>query len=116
MAIFDLMEKLAPGENHHIRVDAGHVRLNHRGWRYIADVPRHVKLSLMLFDARRFNEVRVRTYKLRFKRTTKIRPISRERQDQVNAARKDRIAAGGNEHRRGYPNLHKRVVGFSMLV
>jgi hypothetical protein len=37
-----------PGAPHHVRVDAGHIKTNYRGWRYIADTPRHVKRSLML--------------------------------------------------------------------
>jgi hypothetical protein len=116
MAVYSLMEHLEPGADHHVRVDAGHIKVNYRGWRYSADTPVHVKRSLMLFDAKRYDEVYIRTYKLRFRRTTKIIPISRARQDQINTARKERIAAGGDETRRGYPNLRKRVSGFSLSV
>jgi len=116
MAVYSLMERLAPGENHHVRVDAGHIKVNYKGWRYISDAPSHVKRSLMLFDAKRYDEVYIRRYKLRFRRSTKIIPVSRERQDQINAARKERIAAGGDEHRRNYQDLRKRVEGFSVIV
>ncbi len=116
MAIHALMDNLAPRENHHVRVDAGHIKVNLRGWRYVADTPRHVKRSLMLFDLKRYEDVRIRGYKLRFRRTTKIIRTTRERQDQINAAREARIAAGGDEHKRGYPSLHKRVEGFSGIV
>lgn len=115
MAIYSLMERLEPNENHHVRVDAGHIKVNYRGWRYTADTPAHVKRSLMLFDAKKYDEVYIREYKLRFRRTTKIIPVTRERQDQINAARKERFAEGKDD-RRGYPNLRKRVTGFSLSV
>jgi hypothetical protein len=70
----------------------------------------------MLFDLRRYDEVYIREYKLRFRRTTKIIPLSQERRDQNNTARKARIEAGGDERKRTYPNLHKRVEGFSGIV
>ena len=109
-----VMSEIDPGENHHVRVDAGHVRINYQGWRYIADAPRHVKRSLMLFDKKLYEQVHIRAYTLRFRRTTKIVAIPRERQDQINAARKERAAAGYADRR--YPNLRKRVEGFSGIV
>ncbi len=115
VAINQLMDLMSPGEKHHVRVDAGHIRLNYRGWRYVADTPRHVKRSLMLFDLGRYNEVHVREYTLRFRRTTKIVPVTKERQESINKARHARIAAGGDERRRVY-NLRERVEGFSGLV
>jgi hypothetical protein len=41
-------------------------------------------------------------------------PIPRARQDQINKARRERIAAGGNEYRRSYPSMRKRVEGFAL--
>lgn len=70
----------------------------------------------MLFDLKRYEEVRVRSYTLRFRRTTKVISVTRERQDQINAARLKRIAAGGDEKKRKYPNLRARVAGFSGVV
>jgi hypothetical protein len=116
MGVYDQMEQLEPGANHHIHVDAGHTQLHFQGWHYIADMPRHVKLSMLLFDAKQFDKVRVRSYVLNFRRVRKVIKVPRERQDQINAARRERIAAGGDEYRRGYPNLRKRVVGFSSIV
>lgn len=118
VAISTEMEQLAPGDRHHVRIDGGHVKLNYRGWRYIADTPRHVKHSLMLFDLKRYTEVRVREYNLRFRRTTKIVKVSEERQEQINTARIARIAAGGDERKRykGRPTLRKRIEGFSGIV
>lgn len=111
VAINAMMERLEPSAKHHVRVDGGHIKLNYRGWRYIADTPRHVKRSLMLFDLHRYNEVNIRKYSLRFRRTTKIIPVTRERQDQINAAR---IAAGKPVHR--VYDLKKRIEGFSGSV
>lgn len=113
-----VMEEMAPGERHHIRVDAGHVKLNYRGYRYIADVPLSVKRSLMRFDQKLYDEVTCRKYKLRFRRTSKIVKSSAERKAAINQARKDRIAAGADEPRRykGKPTLRTRIEGFSGIV
>jgi hypothetical protein len=114
MAIHKKMERRAPGENHRVIVDAGHARLHYKGWRYIADQPQHVKRSILLFDKERYDLLHIRNYKLQFRRTTRVVPVPRERQDQINEARRQRIAAGGNEYRRNYPNMKKRVEGFAM--
>ncbi len=116
MAIFALMEKLDPRGLHHVRVDAGHIKVNYKGWRYIADTPLHVKRSLMLFDLKRYDEVYIREYRLRFRRSTKIISKTRQQKDLINANREARVAAGGNERKRNYQNLHKRVEGFSGIV
>lgn len=115
VAISALMERMQPGAIHHVRIDGAHVKLNYRGWRYIADVPLHVKRTVLYFDKGMYDRVHARPYKLRFRRTTKIIPISRERQDQVNAARKERAAAGRPD-RKDYPNMRKRVEGLSGIV
>lgn len=116
VAISSLMEKLEPKANHHVRVDAGHIKLNYRGYRYIADTPLHVKRSILLFDLERYEQLQCRLYTLNFRRTTRIMPVDRTRQDQVNEARRARIAAGGDEAKRSYPNMRKRVAGFSGIV
>jgi hypothetical protein len=116
VAISAEMHLLDPVGNPHVRVDAGHVRVNYKGWRYTADTPRHVKRSLMLFDLGRYEEIYVRKYGLRFRRSTKIVEVPRERQDQINAARRQRIVNGSIEHKRHYPNLRARVEGFSAIV
>ena len=116
VAINKLMDRFASNERHHVRVDAGHIKLNYRGWRYVADTPRHVKRSLMLFDRGRYNEVHIRSYTLRFRRTTKIVATTLRRKEQINAARRARIAAGSNEPQRDYSGLRKRVAGFSGIV
>lgn len=116
VAINKLMEQIEPGEKHHVRIDAGHVKLNYRGWRYVANTPRHVKISLMLFDKRKFDDVYIRQYSLRFQRTTKITPYSEERQAQIYAAREKRVAEGRDNYARPVTSLRKRVEGFSSIV
>lgn len=116
VAISALLEKIAPRERHMVKVDAGHVKVNYRGWRYIADTPLHVKRSLMLFDKKRYDEVHVREYKLRFRRTTKIITKTRAQKDVINSNRAARVAAGGDERKRKYPDLRARVEGFSGIV
>jgi hypothetical protein len=114
VAIMALIMIWEPNGDPRVRVDAGHIKVNYRGWRYIADTPRHVKRSLMLFDLHRYDEVYIRQYTLRFRRTTKIVPESKERRDRINANRLARAAAGKPD--RKYADLHKRVVGFSSIV
>jgi hypothetical protein len=116
LAIAAIVLAWAPKETAHVRIDAGHVKLNYGGWRYVADTPRHVKRSLMLFDKKRYDEVYIREYVLRFRRTTKIVPLTPARQQQINAARDARLAAGSNEDKRSYPNFRKRIEGFSGSV
>lgn len=108
---------MAWGEtNARVKVDAGHIKLNYKGWRYVADTPRHVKRSLMLFDKKLYDEVRVREYSLRFRRGKKILAVSAKRREEINAARIARVEAGGNERKRAYPSMRKRVEGFSSVV
>jgi hypothetical protein len=117
VAIASIVDAWGPVNSPHIRVDAGHVKLNYRGWRYIADTPLHVKRSLMLFDKKRYDEVHIREYTLRFRRTTKVIRVSRERQDAINASRSARIRAGSNERKKySGPTMRDRVVGHSSVV
>jgi hypothetical protein len=114
VAISTKMISIDPGAKHHVRVDAGHIRLNYRGWRYVADTPRHVKRSLMLFDRGFYEQVHVREYSLRFHRTTKIVKISKERQEQITEALAKRCAVFGRQEKAH--NLRARVEGFSGIV
>jgi hypothetical protein len=117
VAINALMSRWAPDERHSVRVDAGHIKLNYRGWRYIADTPLHVKRSLMLFDKGLYDEVHVRRYSLRFRRTTKIIPQTEEARIAHNERRKIRLAHGSEENKRAKrSNLSARVEGFSGIV
>ena len=87
VAIAAVLQQIDPNGNHHVRIDGGHVKFNLLNWRYVADTPRHVKRSLMLFDKRLYDQVYIRPYNLRCRRTTKVVKVARERQDQINQAR-----------------------------
>lgn len=116
VAINKLMERWEPKARHHVRVDAGHIKLNYRGWRYVADTPRHVKHSLMLFDKKLYDNVYIRRYSLRFRRTTKILEYTKARKAQIDAARDRRIAEDRDHYPRPPKSLRARVEGFSGIV
>jgi hypothetical protein len=103
------------GGTHKVRIDGGHIKFNLHGYRYKADTPRAVKRSLMFFDAEKYDVLHTQTYKVVARKTTKIIPISPERQAQINEARRKRIAKGSDEPHRSY-NLRKRIEGFSGSV
>lgn len=109
--------------NHHTRVDAGHIRFNYQGHRYWADTPKLAKANLIRFDeeakAKRkaeregkpfHSQVEPFSFNVVGMRQGKVKPTSRARQDQVNAARRLRRAAG--EKRKQY-TLRQRIVGFA---
>lgn len=117
LAIACIAEKWGSDTNPHIRVDAGTVKMNYEGYRYVALQPRHVKRSMLLFDKKRYDLVHIRPYRLLFRRTTKIIPVPAERQEQINEARRNRIVEGRPDKKRpAYPTMHKRVEGFSAIV
>ena len=127
VAINMLMDRFEPNTQHYVRVDGGHVKLVYRGWRYIANTPQHVKRSLMLFDAKRYEEVYVKEYRLCFQRTTKVAVLSKERKAQLLDAQRARrrlqrkmILAesipGGKRKHKAPKTLRQRVEGFSGIV
>jgi hypothetical protein len=114
-----------------VRVDAGHIRFNWRGWRWCADSPKIVQTTLKRFDglahewspAQRGRDpegwrnavlkvIRPHSYVIIARRMSRIAPVNRERQDQVNAARRARAHAGLPDKRYMHNTLHQRVVGF----
>lgn len=94
-----------------VRVDAGHIKFNLRGFRWAADTPKVAKNALIRFDLKK--PVKPHGYVLTARRGTKIIPPSRERQDQVNAARRARIKAGTPDKVYGRKTLRKRVMGYA---
>lgn len=100
-----------------VKVDAGHIRLNYRGWRYIADTPKHVKRSLMLFDKEFYERLSIRAYILKFRRTTKIVPITAKQRAENAAEYRRRRNQGWVPPRPPEgTSLRKRVEGFSSIV
>jgi hypothetical protein len=116
VAIAAIADGWKPGGPTKVVVDAGHIKMTYRGWRYVADTPRHVKLSLMLFDKKRYDDVNIRNYTLRFHRVKKVEKMSEKDKIRINANRELRVAAGSDERTRRYPDMRKRVEGFSSIV
>lgn len=95
-----------------VRIDAGHIKFNLRGARWIADTPKIAKASLIRFD-RDKSSVKPHSFVVIARKTGTIRKIPRDRQDQVNAARRARIRAGQPDKVYTRKTLRKRVVGFT---
>jgi len=109
--------------NHHSRVDAGHIRFNYKGHRWSADTHRSAKVGLITFDiedrakrkAKRAgtpfkSKVTPFTFPVVATRGAKLVKATRERKDQINAARDRRQAAGQKPK---HYTLHQRVAGFA---
>jgi hypothetical protein len=109
--------------HHHTQVDAGHIKANINGYACKADLPIRGKAALIMFDkedkARRaaaragvpfISAVKPFSMTLRFVRGERVRKFTRERQEQINAARRLRKAAGIREK---VYTLRERIVGFA---
>jgi len=94
-----------------VRVDGGHIRFNLRGCYWKADTPKVAKAALIRFDHKQ--PVEPHSYIVEARNVGKIKPIARERQDQVNAARRARIRAGQPDKVYQRLTLRKRIVGFA---
>jgi len=71
----------------------------------------------MLFDLGRYGELYIRQYRLRFRRTTKIIPVTRERLKQIYAAQDKRRSEGREKpYQPPVIGLRRRVEGFSGIV
>jgi hypothetical protein len=111
LAIAEALMKLFPKEaSHHVRIDAGHIRFNANGYRWIANTPKIARRALIDFDRKR--PVRPHNYRVAAQRTTKIVPNPRKRQDQINKARRERVAAGVRDKTYTAQSLRKRIIGF----
>lgn len=94
-----------------VRVDAGHVRFNLHGFRWVGDTPVVARRALIRFDAKK--KVEPHSFILTARRTSKIKPQSAERKTQINAARRARIKAGQPDKVYTRHTLRKRVVGYA---
>jgi|SRR5215472_56011 len=125
VAIERRLRQLEPSQpNHHTRVDGGDIRFNYKGHRHRAHIDRVSKANLIKFDsedkAKRRAKRRGETFTSAVKpfvcrvrdaiKGPKLIPNTRRRREQINAARRRRIAAG--EKPRKY-TLHKRVMGLA---
>ena len=117
--------KVEPHESR-VKIDAGHVTFNLKGFRWEAKTPRIQAKSLIKFDdilsrARRkklpkdeqkrlvTDAVKEHDWKFKAIKGTKIQSISRERQDRINKLRRERYVPG--EYAKPM-TLRKRVIGF----
>jgi hypothetical protein len=105
---------------HHVRVDGQFFRFNFRGYRWKAPTPKLCHRNLLKYDIwgksgdRRRGApcpVKPHSFKIKAERTSKIRPISRERQDQVNAARRERVAQGLPDKEYKGRTFRQRIAG-----
>lgn len=113
--------------NHHVKVDASAITFHYQGYHWeMAPIPKVTKKSLMLFDHERvpritakkqgvefISQVKPHSYTVKAVRGKRIENTTRERQDQVNEARRQRIAvhrAAGQKTERTY-DFRRRVAG-----
>jgi len=117
------LRKMSRSANHHTRVDAGHATFHWKGYRYVADMPKIGKANLIKFDredkarkkAKKAGEdfvSSVKPFTLRFKarKSSKLPVNTAARREQVNKARRLRVASG--EKPRRY-TLRHRIQGFA---
>jgi hypothetical protein len=121
-----LRKKDPRGGDHKVRIDAGIVKFALKGYRWRGITPSVAKRSLIQFDkeakarlkaekagVKHVSKVKPHQYWLEAERMQKIVPFTRERMDQVNAAR-DRRRAEGRPDRTRY-DLHTRVTGLGAV-
>ena len=108
VAIERALRKMDPsGGDHHVRIDGGDIRFNLAGHKWHAPTPKVAKRALIAFDRERKRrslaekrgeifESKVQPHSYRFEATKreKIQRMTRERQEQINAARRKRQAEG----------------------
>lgn len=127
VAIERALRKIDPrGGDHKTKVDGQLVRFSLRGYRYQGLLPKSAKMSLLQFDKERrarakaeksglkfLSKVRPMKYRLEVERGSKITPFTRERMEQVNAARRRR-AAEGRPDKRNY-DIRYRIEGLGAV-
>lgn len=127
VAIERALRKIDPkGGDHHVRIDSGIVRFNLNGYRWRGITPKLPKRSLIQFDKERkarvkaenagikfVSKVKPHSYRMEAERLNKIVPFTRERMEQVYAARANR-AAEGRPDKRKY-DLKYRVEGLGAV-
>jgi len=103
-------------QSHKVRVDAGHIKANIRGYRWLADTPKILRAMLINFDNKKKRHlVTPFDFTIVFVRMSKIDPAKKftaERRVQIAAARRNREAKTGTTDRARY-TLRKRIVGYT---
>lgn len=102
--------------SHKVRVDAGHIKFNARGYRWIADTPPEARIALINYDNKHKRHlVKPFSFKVMARRVSKIRPggaFTKERRRQIDIARRARETRTGIKEHKRY-TLRHRVVGYA---
>jgi hypothetical protein len=126
LAIEQALRAIDPkGGDHRVRIDSGIIKFNLGGWKYEAPTPRIAKRSLIRFDSEQkareraerkgetfVSKVKPHSYTVEARRVRKIEPMTRARQEQINAARRRRENEGRPD--REY-KLRQRIIGLSTI-
>jgi hypothetical protein len=112
------------GGDHKVRVDATGIRFKLRGHKYHGPLPKKAAKAMVQWDAEDkarkkakrdgvefHSQVKPFTFTLEAVKGAAIKPLTAERQKQINEARRKRILAGKPD-KQNY-TLHKRVIGIA---
>src|SRR5262245_7489812 len=127
IAIERALRKLDPrGGDHRVRIDGVQIRFNLDGHKWHALLPRPQKRMVIQFDHERkarerakkrgeafVSKVQPHRWIMEATKGDKIQPFTRERQEQVNAARRRRIAEGRPD--KTHYDLRHRVEGMGAV-
>ena len=127
IAVERTLRKLDPrGGDHKVRIDAGILKFKLGGYRWTAITPKQAKRALIMFDKERkarakaerlgepfVSKVKPHSFQVEAHKGSKIQQNTRERMDQVNAARRKRVAEGRPD-KRSY-DLRYRVEGLGSV-
>jgi hypothetical protein len=93
-----------------VRVTASGVTFNYNNHRWHAVLPKRAIMNLKKYDNPKTTHLgKPHKYKLLAVRKGKVQQVSRERQDQINEARRARVRSGTPDKK--YASLHERVIG-----
>ena len=96
-----------------LRMDGAQIKCNYDGYRWAGTTPKTAKKKLIDFDRKK--HVDPHHYTVILFRGTKILKHSAERQEQINRARRARVAAGTPDKPYKAPSLHARIVGLGAV-
>lgn len=96
----------------HVKVANTGIRFNLNGYRWSAIMPNRAMNNLILFDDQEKRHlVKPHSYTITATRGSKVIPFTRERQEQINAARRERARAGRPDKTYTAPTIRQRIVG-----
>jgi hypothetical protein len=116
VSVADALVREFGGDPHkyHVRVDGGHIKFNLHGYRWEANTPKIAKSQLICLDQKKWHHrLKPHRYVVHAVRGSKIYPQTKERKEQINAARRARIAAGHPDRKPNRLTLRQRIAGFA---